>query len=182
MIIAAPRVPNDIDATVESNGCHEQILDHKFVNRASRNCIQALFRSVIVWEVSIGVEVAFGVVACKHCELLPLIVSEAIRVRHWSYHNLSCAKQVCQVWVFAKVRGEVLNEVVCVVGPDSFVAVERPRYVDLHFVFVSHLFVSQSDDVEDALFLKFVVAVNQVGNSKLLFCVFKLDHLREKLG
>jgi len=103
VIVAAPRVPNHIDATVESDGCHEQVFHHELVDSAAGHRVQTIAFAIVVGEVAVRVECAQAATVQHHCLLLAYVVSEAVSVCHGRNHELTCAQQVCQVWVLAKV-------------------------------------------------------------------------------
>ena len=100
MVEGAPGVANDVDAAVESDGGHEQVLDEQLVHHSASYGVQTFLALRIEGEVSVNVHgipievadshlISFEVFTFPIDSFLPFIVEVAHCISHWSYHYLS---------------------------------------------------------------------------------------------
>ena len=141
----APRVPYHVDAAMERNRGHYDVLGKDLMNDPPSYSVQAIVFLGVVWKVPVyvdwGLDLAFMDPQCVILEwrmvgvnaLFSLVVVETDGVGHWRHYYLSVLKQICDIGVVvSKTRQEVFKQVVCRVRAYHFVAVEGPWDVDLN--------------------------------------------------
>ena len=81
MIVAAPRISDDIRATMESDSRDKQVLHHQLVNGAPSNRIHTHVGLLVVREVAVRV-VLFLRLTMQYGLFPPCVVSIAVSIGH----------------------------------------------------------------------------------------------------